>query len=91
MANMIAADDQASFQREVLDSTVPVVVDFRADQLDDLRAMQFALRFDPELLVLDTIEPLNALPLSIENFRVFNKQEGEVRVVRGRSASPRCV
>lgn len=30
MANMIAADDQASFQREVLDSTVPVVVDFWA-------------------------------------------------------------
>ena len=31
MANVIAADDQASFQREVLDSTVPVVVDFWAD------------------------------------------------------------
>ena len=31
MANMITADDQASFQREVLDSTVPVVVDFWAD------------------------------------------------------------
>lgn len=30
MSNMITADDQASFQREVLDSTVPVVVDFWA-------------------------------------------------------------
>jgi len=30
MANLINADDKASFQREVLDSTVPVVVDFWA-------------------------------------------------------------
>ena len=30
MATVIKADDQASFQREVLDSTVPVVVDFWA-------------------------------------------------------------
>ena len=31
MANVIAANDQASFQREVLDSEVPVVVDFWAE------------------------------------------------------------
>lgn len=30
MSTVIRADDQASFQREVLDSTVPVVVDFWA-------------------------------------------------------------
>jgi len=30
MATVFKADDQASFQREVLDSTVPVVVDFWA-------------------------------------------------------------
>lgn len=30
MSILIKADDQASFQREVLDSTVPVVVDFWA-------------------------------------------------------------
>ena len=30
MATVTKADDQASFQREVLDSTVPVVVDFWA-------------------------------------------------------------
>ena len=30
MANLTTADDMASFQREVLDSTVPVVVDFWA-------------------------------------------------------------
>lgn len=59
-------------QDRVLQTGETVAVDFRADQLDDLRAMQFALRFDPELLVLDTIEPLNALPLSIENFGVLN-------------------
>ena len=31
MTTVIKADDSASFQREVLDSTVPVVVDFWAD------------------------------------------------------------
>ena len=31
MANLTTADDMASFQREVLDSTVPVVVDFWAE------------------------------------------------------------
>jgi len=31
MTNTIHADDPASFQREVLDSTVPVVVDFWAE------------------------------------------------------------
>ena len=31
MANITTADDMASFQREVLDSTVPVVVDFWAE------------------------------------------------------------
>ena len=30
MTTVIKADDQASFQREVLDSTVPVIVDFWA-------------------------------------------------------------
>lgn len=31
MTTVIKADDSASFQREVLDSTVPVIVDFWAD------------------------------------------------------------
>ncbi len=74
-------------QDRVLQTGETVVADFRADQLDDLTAMQFALRFDPELLVLDTIEPLNGLPLLMENFGVFNKEEGEIRVVWGQDKS----
>jgi hypothetical protein len=58
-----------------------IAVEFRAREKDDLAALQFALRFDPERLQLLAAEPLSPLPLAAGDFGLFNAEEGEIRVV----------
>ncbi|MEZ4966239.1 MAG: T9SS type A sorting domain-containing protein [Saprospiraceae bacterium] len=68
-------------QDRVLKTGQPLDVEFRADQLSDLNSFQFALYFDPAQLALVEIEPLNGLPLSIDNFGTYNEAEGEIRML----------
>jgi len=66
---------------QILEAGAEVPVVFSADQLDDLAAFQFALRFDPDRLQLIDIQPMGILPLSVDNFSTFNLAEGEIRSV----------
>ncbi|MCE7926488.1 MAG: hypothetical protein DYG98_25865 [Haliscomenobacteraceae bacterium CHB4] len=56
-----------------------IAVEFKAGQLADLVAFQFALKFDVEKLELAGIQPNTGLPLTDENFGTFNLSEGEIR------------
>jgi hypothetical protein len=66
---------------QVLEAGSEIAVLFQADQSDDLNSFQFALQFDPEQLQLMKIEPLDGLPVSLENFGTYNVAEGEIRMV----------
>jgi hypothetical protein len=74
-------------QDRVLEAGAEVVAEFRADQLDDLNSFQFALHFDAEQLQLVKIESAGGLPVSMENFGMYNLAEGEIRVVWAQAAS----
>lgn len=60
-----------------------VEAEFRADQMDDVAALQFALQFDPAALQFEGVDMLGGLPVSMDNFGLFNISEGEIRVVWG--------
>lgn len=66
---------------DVLQAGTPLSVIFRADEFFDLAAWQFILRFDVDHLQLTAIEPLDNIPLTIENFSTYNIADGEIRSV----------
>ncbi|MBV6441659.1 MAG: hypothetical protein EPGJADBJ_03345 [Saprospiraceae bacterium] len=68
-------------QDQVLQSGAEVLAAFRANQLEDLAAFQFALRFDPTQLQLAAVTTADggALPLTTDNFGLYHVSEGEVR------------
>ncbi|MBK6929495.1 MAG: T9SS type A sorting domain-containing protein [Saprospirales bacterium] len=68
-------------QDEPLEAGAEYALEFRAGQLADLAAFQFALRFDAAALEFLEIRPLGALPLTADNFGLFNVAEGEIRAV----------
>ncbi len=71
----------------MLEAGSELTAEFRADQLDDLNSFQFALHFDPGQLELAQIEPLDGLPVSMDNFGTFNLAEGEIRTVWAQATS----
>ena len=66
---------------QVLKAGRTLSVDFAADALSDIAALQFALRFDPTQLQLSNIATLNGLPLSGDNFGTYEADAGSVRMV----------
>ena len=70
-------------QDRVLRAGETVEAEFRADQMDDVAALQFALQFDPAALQFEGVDMLGGLPVSMDNFGLFNISEGEIRVVWG--------
>ena len=70
-----------NIQDHDLQSGEEVLAMFKAGQLEDIAAFQFALHFDPAQLQLSEIQPLSGLPLTINNFGTYNLAEGEIRTV----------
>ncbi|MCB9316493.1 MAG: metallophosphoesterase, partial [Lewinellaceae bacterium] len=53
--------------------------EFRADNLVDLLAYQFALQFDPAQLEFLGLEPVAGSPMDANNFGFYNLAAGEIR------------
>jgi uncharacterized repeat protein (TIGR03803 family) len=71
---VVLAQDQA------LEAGSQVTVAFGAAQFDDLAALQFALRFDADKLMLADVTPLGGLPLSTEHFGTYEISEGLLKM-----------
>ena len=68
-------------ENRILEGQEEIALEFKANQLEDVAAFQFALHFDSEKLELAEVQPLAALPLTADNFGLFHISEGEIRVV----------
>ena len=66
---------------QTLEAGTAIAVEFRADPLSDLVALQFALRFDPQALQLAKTESLGGLPLTADNFGAYDAENGSLRLV----------
>ena len=74
-------------QDQVLQAGSEIIAEFRADQLDDLNAFQFALHFDPQQLQLTELESLSDWLIESDHFGAYNLANGEIRVAWAQSAS----
>ncbi|MCC7503830.1 MAG: hypothetical protein IT259_00960, partial [Saprospiraceae bacterium] len=70
-----------SVQDKLVQAGEEFTIDFNANGFDELLALQFALRFDPEKLQMLEVLPLNGGPLQTGNFGLFNLAGGEIRSV----------
>ncbi|MCW5920776.1 MAG: hypothetical protein KIS77_00385 [Saprospiraceae bacterium] len=66
-------------QDRLLQQGETFVAEFRADNLYDLLAYQFGMRFDPIQLELLEIETISGSPMNESNFGTYNLAEGEIR------------
>ena len=70
-----------SVQDKLVQAGEEFTVDFKAYGFDELLALQFALRFDPEKLQMLDILPVDNGPLQQGNFGTWNLAGGEIRSV----------
>jgi len=68
-------------QDQMLNAGETIAVSVRADQLADLAAWQFALRFDPEVLSFVSVNAGETLPVSTADFNVEHADAGDIRSV----------
>ena len=66
---------------QTLEAGSEIEVFFGADEVEDLAACQFALRFDPATLQLLEIAPAAGSPFTAEHFGTYEVSEGAIRVV----------
>ncbi|MCB9353510.1 MAG: lamin tail domain-containing protein [Lewinellaceae bacterium] len=67
-------------QSPALTAGQEVLLEIHADQFGDLAAIQFALRFDPQLLAFESIETSGAVPLNNDHFGLFDLDAGIIRM-----------
>lgn len=72
---VLAAQDQ------VLEAGTQVALLFNAGQFNDLAALQFALHFDADKLMLADVTPLGGLPLTTSHFGTYELSEGLLKMV----------
>ena len=68
-------------QDRTLETGTNVAATFTANHYDDLAALQFALNFDTSQLQIVDIQPLTALPLTLDHFGAYQIAGGEIRTV----------
>ena len=66
---------------KILKSGETIDLAFAADQMDDLAAFQFGLSFDPAALQFVDLQTLTGLPITADNFGLYNVSAGEIRTV----------
>ncbi len=68
-------------QDRVLEAGAEVTAEFEAGQQSDLAAFQLGLRFDPARLQFVEVQPLDGLPLTADNFGLYEVAAGEIRAL----------
>jgi hypothetical protein len=81
--NLIASMEDLTFrvQDRMLEAGAHYTVAFTADELENLAAWQFALRFDPSVLQFDSLTVAAGQPFSAEDFGLFEIEDGVIRSV----------
>ena len=68
-------------QDQALEQDATITTEFKAENFDDLLALQFGLQFDPTIIQFQDIELLPGSPMQDGNFGLYTASEGEIRAL----------